>query len=615
MKWLTHNKLAMDNEVSNGMMLAVEDVQIAILDENIKTTNDISSQLSTQLASLARVNKVAVRSVQPLMRQIHELKVRQRNLHAIEQKVHEVKSFAGKIRGFFDIMDGEIKNGSLDDVKSIERYIGALNGLETLTREVGAQRLDGFDGLKESLENGIPNAEMTLKQQLFNKMKMINDPKLDRDVKGIIAEIRVLFAYLTETRGMRVEDDLMRERQNYIKRELTRAKPSTPTVNNDMNFIYDGCPSNAVSFMQYTQHIEKIISREMMLITDLFKGLVSSMPRLLSKTVRLITDSYVMELKSLIDFIDMRKLAYNTMYYEIASGSEGMIEWMYSQHLEPSNTLRDLSDKSKKQAQNSFAYFFEYIKARYAEMKSEQFSETLNNTFMLIATRINKMALFRDYQLDFISTMTINSWLPAITPTGFISEKSSSTDPQFLLGSFYSDCIEYSFYSLATKFQGQRSEEDIGIMLLFNLDGFQSLLEGTSNLKQIIGQRGMERYERLKKKAMDKAVSPWSILTARLMAASTKQGDQLSMGNKELGKFVEEFYSTFDDLCLQFKSKDVPAFFRKQMATDISKTLVPSYKIFYAHVRAAGAKGAIKHLTMTPEQLATRLSDLTSARR
>lgn len=599
----------------NGLLMDIDDVQIAILDENIKTTNEISSDLSAQLAMLARINRQAVYSVTPLVQKIHALKLRQENLHAIDEKVGEVKAYANKVRKLLDVLDSNANSG-LNGTASIQKYIEALDGLDKVNDELKGGELGGFEGLKESLGEGLLDGELALKTSLMNKMKQISEIQMKTkgkgNVKGLIEEVRLIYAYLTDARDMSLDDTMLRDRTNFVKRELSVIKPYKPTVNKDQNYIYDGAP-NGNTFPDYTTTIKNIISREIIFINELFQGLVdqNTLPRIVNKMVRPITDAYIYEVNVLIEFIDMRKASYNTMYYEVATGINLMTGWMVDHGLEPSNTLRELSMRCNKEAQNTFKDFFDYVKARYDEMTvSENGVEKLNNTFMLIATRMHKMTIFRSYQLEFISRLSINEWLPKSLPAGFMSEKDVSTDSQFLLSTFYSDVIEYSFYLLTNKFLKKRSEEELGVMLLFNLDGLQNLLEGKSVLKQIIGKRGIERYEKLKKKAMDKAVSPWSSLASSLMFASTKQGDNLSMSNKELGKFIDDFNVKFEELSSRFRHKEVPVFFRQQMVADVSKTLVPSYKIFYAHASGAGGKSVAKHLQLSPEDLAQRLTAL-----
>lgn len=109
---------------------------------------------------------------------------------------------------------------------------------------------------------------------------------------------------------------------------------------------------------------------------------------------------------------------------------------------------------------------------------------------------------------------------------------------------------------------------------------------------------------------MDRAVMQWSTLTARIMQASTLSGSNLSMSQKDLVKFIEEFNITFQELQTTFQRMDIPPYFRKQLVQDITKTLVPSYKIFHAYAGQTGGRSVAKHLTLTPSQLADELSKM-----
>lgn len=593
------------NIMSNsGLYMDVDDVEIAILEENVRTTNEICGDISKQLTMLARLDKQTIVSINPLMNKIYELKIRQKNMHEIEERVSVVRTYASRIRELLDSLDPNLLNSETD----IQHYIGSLDGLDAINGQLEKEGLSGFEGLKESLGEGILDGELALKAELMNKLR--NAGSGGEPEEQSLQSIRLIYGYLTSGREMSLEDLVVRERINVIKRELTKIRPTKPVLNKDQNYIYDGSGGANGGFPGYSKLIKNILLRETHITKGMFQGLVASgtLNKIIGKILRPITDTYIYELNSIIEFIEGRRLSYNTMYYEISNGVNSLVSWMFENQFEPSDTLQQLSVRCAAEAQNTFRGFFEYIKNRYEEMVVGDGAETLNNTFMLVATRMNKLTVFKEYQLDLLSKMQINEWLPAELPSGFMSEKNVSSDEHFLLSTFYSDIIEYSFYLLASKLKSRRSQEEIGIMLLFNLDGLQNLLEGKSGLKQIIGKRGMERYERLKKKAMDRAVSPWSALTAKVMMASTKQNGQLSMNSKELVKFLDEFNSTFDRLCVELKRKEMPAYFRSQMVSDVTKTLVPSYKIFCASV---GGLGSIqKHLKLSPAELSQRLSQL-----
>jgi hypothetical protein len=577
----------------------MDDLEIALLEENIRTTNEISNDISSQLLNLSRLNKNAVYSIAPLMSKIQELKKRRDNLQLIENKVSDVKVYALRIRNLLNDLDSDILNNN----SGIDKYINALDQLDEINDELNNVGLSGFEGLKESLGEGVLDGELALKAELLKRVKIKNN----NDSELLL--LHKIYVYLSEVRQMSLEDAIIRERGVMIKRLLVNIHPDRPVVNKDQNYIYDGVLPNSRGFMQFSQELIGAALSESEFARAIFGSNFDG--RIITKFLRPITDSYIYELKSLMEFVDSRLNNYGTLYYELSKGSNEFIQWLIKHGSSPSDTLNQLSQQCLKCAQETFKNFFNYMKERYNEMIIPSSHDTLNTTFMLLATRINKLTAFRQLQLEIINQLELHSWLPKVLPPGFQPDRAVSHDAQYLLGSFYSDVLEYALYALSEKYTlAGLSEEDVGVMLLFNLDGIQNLLEGQSTLRQIIGQKGLERWEKLKKKAMDKAVLPWSQLAAKVMVAATQQGGQLSMGSKEIGKFADEFNGTFDNLCGRLRAKSVPPFYRSQLVNDVVKTLVPTYKVFYQYATATGNGSGGKKLKYNPRELQDKLGML-----
>lgn len=578
-------------------------VEIAILTENLRSMSTISEEVTTGMSKLSTTNKAAIRHIGPLMNTLRELKIKQGNLHAVESKVAEIKEYAKNIRQLDELLDADLLDAGITGVK---QFIETLRKLRAIGSDMKQQGLGGYKALNRQLVEGMLSGDTLLKSDVLKRVSQLNG----KDTKNI-EEIRVEYEYLTRERDIDIDEQIMRERIGLLKRKMGSCAISTPKVNNDQNYIYDG--GNSESFPVYIDKIKGMLSNELYIVHNLFRGFISAelLGSYVNKYVSVVSFEIIGILNGIINFVEKRRTSYNTMYYELCDGANRFVGWLFEQHLVVDQTLQQLAAKCERDALNTFGEFFQYIRSKYEEMVVNVNShETLNNTFMLISTRINNFSRLRDYQLQYISQITINEWLPVNLPNGFVAEKERSSDPLFLLGTFYSDAIEYSFYLLADKYRGKKADEEVGVILLFNLDGLQTLLEGKSLLKQILGQRGMDRYEKLKKKAMDRAVMQWSTLTARIMQASTLSGSNLSMSQKDLVKFIEEFNITFQELQTTFQRMDIPPYFRKQLVQDITKTLVPSYKIFHAYAGQTGGRSVAKHLTLTPSQLADELSKM-----
>lgn len=569
----------------------VDDMQIAILEENLRTMNDVCQNLSSHLTTLGRTNRSIVAGVSPLMDDINDLRAREGNLKLIEEKVSVVKDYASKVRKCLDTLDVK----KLNSPNGIKQFIDALESLDYISDELSSEGIGEFEGLRESIGEGILDGELALKATLLDKAKL---SKLDAST---IDEMRTIYVYLSDVRQMSLEDLITRERQTVSKREVVSMRPIKPTFAKDLTYIYTGEYSQDI--ITYGKKVEAVIEKEANIVDALFKGLEATViSRIMNKIVRHINDVFVFEIRAYVEFIETKKQMYATMYYDLSTVCASMHNWL-EQHGYSLGPLKEMTERSVRESRNIFSDFFLYVKEEYNNSAPSGKSDTMNGSFMNVITRLSKLTKFSQQQLQCVVTMPINSWLPKELPIGFIQEKGTSSDPHFLLATFYTDVIEYSFFSLMAKYQG-KPEDDVGVLLLFNMDGLQALLDANgSPLRAIIGTRGRERLKRLEKKAMDKAVSAWSTLTARLMQAATKQNNVLSMPPKELSRFKEEFATTFDTLCIQFQRREIPKYFKSKMVSDISATLIPSYRVF---ALAAGPK----YTKLTVDELSARLGAL-----
>ncbi|GMM45324.1 GTP-Rho binding exocyst subunit [Pichia kluyveri] len=565
----------------------------AVLAEQIQSVSSLSNELATSMASLARLNRKAIVNIEPLVKQVGIIRIRERNLLNMQKEVESIREVASKVS--LALKKLKSSNNAIDIIES-------LKNVELLQRDVS-----WFEGMKEEVEDAISDSEADLRNLAINGIC---------EGDNGVNEIPIIIKFFSN-RGIDITDELAKERSNIIRKEMMKNIPKLPIVNGDQNYLYNG----GYEFEKYSVFVRKLHDREISIIQKSGIG-----ERAYSRILRGIIESYIAELKKGMDFISVRKGAFISMFYELANGSSDVVlsmQRMGQNKIGSISTLEEMNKKCINESKGSFAWMLEDIRSRY-EISGGGINNGgianlgLDSTFMLNATRIKTFSTFKEQQIRFIEGLNQGSWLPSILPNGFIREKANAIDSAFLLGSFYADALEISFFSLGEKaskrigsgvgnnINGSIEDENIGMMMLINWDSMYTLLNGSSTLKQVLGQRGLERCERLKKRAMDRAGSGWSQLTAKLMAASTKQGGQLSMSPKDTGKFLDDFFKSVEILCDRWNKADVPNFYKTQLASDIRKTLIPSYKVFCNAI--SGQNKLSKHLTMTPEELGNKIN-------
>lgn len=585
---------------SSKLAIDEDEADLTVLSENLENMNEYCNEISDKLRQISIKNSDAIRGMKPLMLKINTLKLQQKNINATEAVIHKVKEYASSIKKL------DVSLGSVADLRNLDqigKYCNILSGYERIRGELIKRGLNGFQGLMKGLNHSINDCEGTLKYEMKAELKRLSELEsgltFNKDEERVlIKQVEFIYEYMKNERSKSTLDIIVSNRSSHILKLLKeRTGITLPNLVKDQNYLYGGCGKDLrISFVNYTGQAMQLLVSEFGIVSKLITSTRESQAafnKIIAPLLQHISDTG----NSFLTFASKNKYAYATLLYEIVDGLSVVFSTVQKFPLETPEDLMTTFEDCKSRARLIFQQLFEFIHQRYVEMVvTEHPNETLNNTFMMLVTRLNKFSLFKEQQLQVISQTRIGSWLPQYRPKGFQEIRTMSNDPLFLLSTFYSDAIEYSFYMLAEKLEPHMLEEDLGVMLLFNLDGFQNLLDSKSNMKNILGQQGISRVERLKKKAIDKATSGWSDMTTKLMEASTKQGDSFNMSNKEMGKFVDSFTRSFNENYRKLQNKNLPPFFKKELAQNIRKMLGPAYRVFYMSVaQDSSAKSVLKH--------------------
>lgn len=576
-----------------------DEADLTVLEDSLRSTDQYCKDIARQLDFLAASNAKSIRNMGPLMGSINQLKVQQDNINSAMSLVEDVR---GQTSGIKQLDETKAQNEGLRNLSQIEQYTKNLSRYNGVRSQLVSQNLDGFSGVMKGLDKSIRDSDVTLKYEMIAKLKKLGE--LQKASGGdntmeleLMKQIKYIYAYMKSERNMDLMENIVRERSTHLGSVLKQFYPlQLPALVKDQNYLYSGSKDGNTSFVRYAQGVCIAFDKETQTMAQLFTSPQETAAALRQVSVPLFNE-VTKQSNSFVAFSANNKYAYGPILYEVSEGLHLLLNMMSQKHIEPPPQLLTDSKKAGVVASQIFQDFFEFINMRYKELSvPDHPNETLNNTFMMLVTRLNKLSMFRDQQLQFISGMPNGSWLPQFKPKGFQPNTIQSADPQYLLSNFYADSIEYSFYNLCEKFKPHMTEEDLGVMLLFNLDGLQNLVDSRSQLKSILGQQGATRIDHLKKKAIDYATTDWSEMTTKLMEASTKQGESFNMRNKDMGKFIDEFTKKFNDNCRKLQQKNLPPFFKKELAQNIRKMLGPAYRVFYMSVaNDSSAKSVMKH--------------------
>lgn len=586
-------------------MDSINDVSLAMLEENVSALEQLASTVSAQLDAVSRNNTAAIHNLKPLLSQITKSRHLETNINQIYSKIGHIQAFNDRT---FQVLQKMERSKDMDSLPQLEDYTNSMDQLDLLQSEMKTQNIKVFKGLRDALNKGYEMGEIELKKQL--KTKLLQIANFQRDIvhggddsnlKPLEIQCKYIFQYLTFKRNLKIDDLIINERVENAISNVEDFKPVMPDIGNDQNDIYVG--KDGKQFENFTSLLQQFMIQETNFISIIFKGNSSSVADLSSDIIDIYLNGYINGLNYIISQISRRKVSYCTMYYELALSTTKMVQWLNNHRIAIPDPLNSLMVITNNESLSTFKDFFNYASNLFqTSVKSS--NPSLSSEFNMILNRLKKFEGLYNDQLHFITKFKYQEWLPAGFPKSFISLPSDQTDdPRLMLSTFYTDVIIWSFHLLDDKYKNDDSQM-VGIMLLSNYDSATSMIEN-GNLRIILGQNGIDRISKLQKKALDKATASWSSLCAETMKASTITGDgNVNMSKTNLKSFIEMFNATLDNLCLNFKSNPASAHFSGALIQEIERTLLPVYSLFLTKVPPS-----TKHL-MTLGEVKTKINGL-----
>lgn len=599
---------------------------LALLEENLSSLSEFSTKISTSLATISKSNSKAISNLGPLLNEIEQSKTMEYNLEKVYGKIGRMEEYGSKTNAILESMQEIIYNNSKSNkfkqlgsfghlanlkVNDLEKYIGYFENLLSIEKEMNGKNITIFKGLRDALDKGVDEGEITLKRSVKLKLRAIADIQREL-VKGenvnlgtLIDELKYLYSYLIK-RGFKLDDTIIQERKDFARKNCDSIQFIWHSIGNDKNDIYTG--KSGKRFMEFTTRIQEWMIVESNFIYAFFKELQSNtaISGIIEEILQTHLNAFSTGLNNAVTDISKNKTVYATMFFEVALSTNRIIEWLNKHKINVPSNLLHMLDMATSESIAVFRDWFTYINNMFAQAQRLEHPSLISEYTMIIG-RLKNFANLHEEELHFISLMKPGEWLPENSPKNF-PKALPTAEPRMMLSYFYSDIIIYAFYILLAKYEPFFSDEDIGVMLLQNLDASRALIDHNT-LRSILGQQGTERLAKLNKKAMDKAAAPWSNLASKIMEASTMAtagSGSVSMRSKDLNKFVEDFNIKFDELCLGLSNKPVMQHFKQQLVKEVQSTLVPAYMVFYKKVHTV--KG-VKHLK-TEAEVKSKISAL-----
>lgn len=559
-----------------------QDLGLAMLESNLKAMRDLSGTSVAKLDKISRSNTQSIAQLTPLLNQIKTSRKLESDLDMVFGRIGHMQRYNDMTMEVLKRMDAVKK---MDSVQEMQVYTDCIDQLDSVQREMKANKVKVFRGLREALDGAYEKGEVQLKRQLKKKLAELSQFQLnivqgdgkESDLGDLMNQLKFIHGYLTQKRGLNVDDFIIQERVQNAMNNLEHIHPAMPDIGRDQNDIYVG--KQGKPFEYYTNLVLQLMIQETNFIYGLFKSQNYS-----KRVLDVYLNGFQQGVNEIIGQISRRKISYCTLFFEISLGLDTITQWLKRHHIEAGESIQSLSNLAINESRNIFIDFFNYCSNLF-QTSAKSANPSLSSEFNMILNRLKNFQLLTSEELHFIKLFTFQEWLPAGFPKSFKSLPSDqSDDPQLMLSTFYADVIIWAYHLLDDKYKDDVDSQKIGLMLLSNFETAQSMIQN-GKLKMVLGQNGIDRISKLQKKALDKSVNMWNSLITETMRAATVTGAGTMMMSKAQAKeFTEYFNEELEKLCSKFKSSPPNEPYKGLILKEIEKTLYPAYSGFLMKV-------------------------------
>ncbi|KAG7882849.1 hypothetical protein KL905_003755 [Ogataea polymorpha] len=238
----------------------VDEADMSILDENLKSTDELTATLSAKLHRVSTSSALAIKSINPLMVKINRLKVQQRNFQNVFKLVENIRDYAEEISS----LDKSMSTFSgLNSVSQITSFCNIVDKYQRIQHELESRNLNDFEGLRKGLDSSLRDADVTLKFEFINKLKTLskrlksNGNKYGKEEDDIIVQLKLMYDFMKRSRAKNMLDTLIKERADYNLSTLRALNLDLPTLVKDQTYYYDG-DKNQRYFVNYSKTLQTL---------------------------------------------------------------------------------------------------------------------------------------------------------------------------------------------------------------------------------------------------------------------------------------------------------------------------------------------------------------------
>lgn len=612
----------------------VNEADVIIFSDGLKKLDALYHDMSESLSKISTSTSNASQLFKPIIKKNQQLKVLQYNIETSLNSVASVKDLENDASKHELILEQPISNVGL------KPYINAIykidDILEDLNERTQSNETSEFAGMVTHLRDLIVEGERNLQiyfSKLLNSIQPF-DPQINMNKKipfpyyddEYLAQMSVILDYFeNSTQKESMVDIFIKQRIRLVSQSLAFLEPFTKQITTGPNVPYQKGSSGV---NPYTEAMLGFIANENSLVQDLYSKEAARQPIIFGKLCSPIVQNYLKIIKHNRQLLQKDKDNVGLFSFELSDKVNDVLRLLRGKNVPESESLNTELIEIQRISHSLFQELFSYVNTKTRSMSQVPSDNGVTEPTVDIMSRIRKFSEYKSGCLSTIQAMSRVQWLPKDPKIPWTISKSQESDysSTSLLSSFFGDSIDYLIFGLERRAQETLNPQHeihilsnkrfpniqrIGFFLLNNLSLIDQVVQ-RSEINSILGELGLQRLEKLRKKYINYYVSDWRDLTAILLDQTfvDSSGKISSKEKDQIKEKFKKFHDGFEDLVSRSKSYRIsdPAL-KKLLKQEIVSLLLPMYERFYNRYKDS-FKHPRKHIKYTPSELMNVLNTI-----
>ncbi|GMM39008.1 GTP-Rho binding exocyst subunit [Saccharomycopsis crataegensis] len=642
------------------MIVDVDEADVAILEENLNKSRALISSVNLGLKKIAHTSQRSETLIKPMIDNSRRLEIYQRNIKECLKLVDKVKDSASTVAQY----EAVLENVSVLE-NNLPKYIQCLKDSKKVLSDMRMLKIDEFRGVFDNIVKVIKNGEAKLlifaKNSIIKYSKPFDPtqvmtenlpfPVLDDNVINKMMMIVQYFADFKKIGGkagsvddfLEIENIYIEQRRIYVSESLGFLEASTKPLSKGANVPYE---KNSNGINHYTDALIQFMLTENDLIIKIFSNIkytdqklknvvlnAAKKLRIFEKLFSTIFSTFVNIVQQIIDFINKNYGTEGVLSFELVQCYLKVSPALDKVNATASNNqsvkrLESIFDNIKSISGNLFREYLKFIDTRISNIITMPSDNGVSECTVELISRMRKFSEYRQASLSIVGDMKPGTWIPSPKPQwlGVFSSINTSTpidenNKEFLLSSYFSDCIDAIMISLEIKAKVllPKKTSTIGYFLMTNLTLIEQVMK-KSEIYSILGTAGNERLEKLRKRALNMFLTSWKGLASTLMDVTvitggnngTNKKTKISSKDKDAIKDKwKTFNNEFDELVKGFKAYGIKDQQLKQYLVKEISFVIPLYNRFYEkYANGEFTKHSSKYIKYDKGKLASIIQTL-----